>query len=177
MSYPLDPATSYPNGALGVTAAEMAQIRSGDFRAYVWVRWFSTTMLLVWPVFALRLAGTGFEDACGREYLFSLPVTRRRVVATRLGVVLAQIAAFTIVPSLLLCAIAPLVDQRYPIDDALVHSALLIAGSFGVFGLTMFLRQVLTDVPAYVAVGAIVLLGGLVTFMIRDVTHRTASSA
>ncbi len=62
MSYPMDPATSYPNGALGVTAAEMTRLRTGDFRGYIWVRWFSTTMLLIWPVFALRLAGTGFED-------------------------------------------------------------------------------------------------------------------
>ena len=33
MSYPMDPVTSYPNGALGVTPAEMAQLRTGEFRA------------------------------------------------------------------------------------------------------------------------------------------------
>ena len=67
MSYPMDPATSYPNGALGVMYEEMTRLRSSDFRGYVWVRWFSTTMLLFWPVFALRLAGTGFEHSGGRE--------------------------------------------------------------------------------------------------------------
>jgi len=72
MSYPMDPLTTYPNGALGVLPHEMAQIRTGDFRSYIWVRWFSTTMLLIWPVFALRLAGTGLEGERGREYLLSL---------------------------------------------------------------------------------------------------------
>ena len=71
MSYPLDPATSFPNGALGVLPARDGAVRTGDFRAYVWVRWFSTTMLLFWPVFVVALAGTGFErrgtrDTCCR---------------------------------------------------------------------------------------------------------------
>ena len=83
MSYPMDPVRSYPNGALGVTAAEMTRLRTGEFRGYIWVRWFSTTMLLFWPVFALRLAGTGFEEAGGREYLLSLPATRRRIAISR----------------------------------------------------------------------------------------------
>ena len=63
----MDPVTTYPNGALGVLPAEMAQLRTGDFRGYVWVRWFSTTMLLFWPVYVIALAGTGFEAAGGRD--------------------------------------------------------------------------------------------------------------
>ena len=42
VSYPMDPVTTYPNGALGVTAAEMASLRSDEFRGYIWLRWFST---------------------------------------------------------------------------------------------------------------------------------------
>src|SRR5262245_51488223 len=80
MSYPMDPATSFPNGALGVTVAEMTRLRTGEFRGYIWLRWFSTAMLLIWPMFALRLAGTGFEESGGREYLLSLPENRRRIV-------------------------------------------------------------------------------------------------
>ena len=49
VSYPMDPVTSYPNGALGVTTAEMTRLRTGEFRGYIWLRWFSTTMLLIWP--------------------------------------------------------------------------------------------------------------------------------
>jgi hypothetical protein len=75
VSYPMDPVTTYPNGALGVTAAEMASLRSDEFRGYIWLRWFSTTMILFWPVFAIRLAGTGLEESAGREYFLSLPVT------------------------------------------------------------------------------------------------------
>ena len=170
MSYPMDPATSYPNGALGVTTAEMTRLRTGDFRAYIWLRWFSTTMLLMWPVFAIRLAGTGLEESGGREYLLSLPATRRNIAMTRLSVSAAQIAAITIVPSLLVCAMAPLQGQRYPISDALVHSFILMVGGIGLFGLTMFLRAITKDVAAYVVMGGLIFLVGLFTFLVQGFT-------
>ena len=170
MSYPLDPATSFPNGALGVSPAEMTLIRLGDFRSYVWVRWFSTTMLIFWPVFGAGLAGTGFERMAGREYLLSLPLTRRRIAWTRLALASIQIVAFTIVPSLFICAMAPLVGQRYPITDALVHSLILAVGGLGLFGLTLFFRTIGSDATAYAAVGTLVVLWGLMTFVVRDLT-------
>ena len=170
MSYPMDPATTYPNGALGVTAAEMTRLRTDEFRGYIWLRWFSTTMLLIWPVFAIRLAGTGLEESAGREYLLSLPATRRRIAVSRLTVSAGQIAAITIGPSLLLCAMAPLRGQHYPVSDALMHSAILMVGSLGLFGLTMFLRVMTRDVAAYLAVGALVFLVGLFTFVVQGFT-------
>jgi hypothetical protein len=170
VAYPQDPLTMFPNGALGVLPSEMEALRSGDFRGYVWVHWFSTTMLIFWPVAVMALAGTGFEQSSGREYLLSLPVTRRRIVLTRVGIVLAQIAAFTVLPSLLLCAMAPLRGQHYPVQDALVHSFILMGGGLALFGLTMFLRTTTADVPAFVAAGTIVVLGLTATFVIKDFT-------
>jgi len=167
MSYPMDPVTTYPNGALGVLPHEMAQLRTGDFRGYVWVRWFSTTMLLIWPVFALRLAGTGLEGERGREYLLSLPVSRRAIVATRLAVVFVEIGVFTLLPSLVLCAMAPLVGQRFPVSDMLVHSLILMAGGFSLFGLVTFFRSVTTDAAAYMAGAGVVVLCGLFTFVAK----------
>jgi ABC-type transport system involved in multi-copper enzyme maturation permease subunit len=164
MSYPMDPVTSYPNGALGVTSQEMELLRSNDFRSYLWLRWFSTTLLLFWPVLVMGLAGTGFESASGREYLLSLPVTRRRIAWTRLGLAAAQIATFTLVPTLLLCAMAPLVGQRYPIGDALAHCLILMVAGLGLFGLTLFLRVVMGTVQAYVVSAALVFLCALFTF-------------
>jgi hypothetical protein len=165
VSYPMDPQTSYPAGALGVLPAEMSQLRSGDFRGYVWVRWFSTTMLLMWPVYVLALAGTGFERAAGREYLLSLPLSRRRIVATRMAVVLTQVAVFTLLPSLLLCVMAPLRGQHYPVADAVVHSIILFVAGLGLFGLTTVLRTMLTDAAAYTAAAALVAMVGLFTFV------------
>jgi hypothetical protein len=170
MSYPMDPMTSYPNGALGVLPDEMARLRTGDFRGYVWVRWFSTTMLIFWPVYVIALAGTGFESSSGREYLLSLPFTRRRMVLTRLSVVFGQMAAFTVLPSLLVCAMAPLVGQRYPVGDALVHSLIVLISGLGLFGLTMFLRVMTTDVAAYTAAGALLVLCVLFTFVAKNFT-------
>jgi hypothetical protein len=171
VAYPQDPLTMFPNGALGVLPSEMEALRSGDFRGYVWVHWFSTTMLIFWPVFPMALAGTGFERSSGREYLLSLPVTRRRAVLTRVGLALAQITAITVLPSLLLCAMAPLRGLHYPVQDALVHSFILMGGGLGLVGLTMFLRMTAGgDLPAFVAAGTIVILGLGATFFIKDFT-------
>ena len=170
VSYPMDPQTTYPNGALGVLPAEMERLRGGDFRGYVWVRWFSTTMLLMWPVVVVALAGTGFERAAGREYLLSLPVSRRAIVLMRLVVVLTQIAAFTLLPSLLLCAMAPLRGQYYPVADAVVHSGILFVAGLGLFGLTVALRTTLADPAAYTAAAALISLVGLFTFVAHDFT-------
>jgi hypothetical protein len=170
VAYPMDPISSYPSGALGVLPDEMARLRTGDFRGYVWVRWFGTTMLLFWPVFVIAMAGTDLERHAGREYLLSLPVTRRRIMLTRLGVTVGQIAAFTVLPSLLLSAMAPLRGQHYPVHDALVHSAILLGGGSALFGLTMFLRTTMNEAAAFVAVGALVVLGLVFTFAITEVT-------
>jgi hypothetical protein len=170
MSYPMDPMTTYPHGALGVLPEEMARLRVSDFRGYIWVRWFSTSMLLAWPVFVIALAGTGFEQSAGREYLLSLPVTRRRAMLSRLVVVLAQIAALAALPSLLVSAMAPLRGQYYPVGDALAHSAILFVAGLGLFGLTMFLRSITTDAAAYVAAGGIVILVAMFTFLVVPFT-------
>lgn len=170
LSYPMDPAASYPHGALGVLPQEMAQLRTGAFRGYVWVRWFSTTMLIFWPVFAAALASTGFEETRGREYLLSLPVTRRRMVLARVAMALAQIAAFTVLPTLLVCAMAPLVGQRYPVTDAVVHAAILFVGGLGLFGLALFLRVVATDAAAFMTLAALIVICGLLTFLVTAFT-------
>lgn len=170
VAYPMDPVTSYPNGALGVLPQEMARLRTPEFTGYAWVRWFSTTMLLIWPVFVVQLAGTGLESSAGREYLLSLPVTRRRVVLERLAVVGTQIVLFTIVPTLLLCAMAPLRGVYYPWTDALVQCVLLLLSGTALFGLVMFLRAVTNQAAAYVAAGALLVLCGMFTFVATGFT-------
>ncbi len=97
-------------------------------------------------------------------------MTRRRIALTRLAVVFAQIAAFTILPSLLLSAMAPLRGQHYPVEDAVVHSLILLVSGLGLFGLTMFLRVVMNDAAAFTAAGALMVLCILFTFVAKDVT-------
>ena len=96
--------------------------------------------------------------------------TCRNIAIARMTVSAAQIAAITIVPSLLVCAMAPLQGQHYPISDALVHSFILMVGGLGLFGLTMFLRAITRDVAAYVVMGGLIFLVGLFTFLVQGFT-------
>ena len=91
-------------------------------------------------------------------------------MVTRLVVVVGQIAALTVLPTLLLCALAPLVGQRYPLGAALAQCAILLAGGLGLFGLTMFLRVITTDAAAYVAAGGLLVLCILFTFVAKAFT-------
>ena len=65
---------------------------------------------------------------------------------------------------------APLVGQRYPVSDVLIHSAILMVGSLGLFGLTMFLRVLMTDAAAYTAAAALLVLCGMFTFVAKGFT-------
>ena len=51
-----------------------------------------------------------------------------------------------------------------------MHSAILMVGSVGLFGLTMFLRVMTKDVAAYVVVGGLIFLLGLFTFLVKNFT-------
>ncbi len=51
-----------------------------------------------------------------------------------------------------------------------MHSAILMVGSLGLFGLTMFLRVMTRDVAAYVAMGRLIFLVGLFTFLVKGFT-------
>ena len=74
-------------------------------------------------------------------------------------------------PSLLVCAMAPLVGQRFPVSDALAHSRDPAASAASaLFGLTMFLRMVMNDAAAFTAAGALVVLCLILTFVAKDLT-------
>ena len=122
----------------------MTRLRTDEFRGYIWLRWFSTTMLLIWPVFAIRLAGTGLEESAGREYLLSLPATRRRI-----AILASDRQRRTDRGDHDRAVAAGLRDGAAPGpalsgQDALIHSVILMVGGLGLFGLTMFLRVMTT---------------------------------
>jgi len=60
----------------------------------------------------------------------ALPVSRSRLVATHVGVGLSELAVLSLLPALLIPAISPLVNEAYPISQALHFSILwFICGS------------------------------------------------
>ncbi len=58
VGYPDDFSTRFPNGALAV-GADQARALLHDGRAYIWLSWFGTSLLLGLSFLALALGSTG----------------------------------------------------------------------------------------------------------------------
>jgi hypothetical protein len=140
-------------------AAELAQ----QYRGYVWSQWFGQNLIQLWTIFAVIL-GTGglLSQASGGGALFtlSLPVSRRRHLAVRGGIGLAERCALALVPSLLVPLLSPGIGQSYSVGDALAHALCLFVAGSVFFSLAFLLSTVFGDVwrPLLIALCAAAVL-------------------
>jgi hypothetical protein len=172
--YPDDYAQRFPNGALAV-GAEQVRALLHDGRAYIWLSWFGTSLLLGLSFIALALASTGIVRntdggaAPGVAYALSMPVSRRKLAGVRVTAGVLELAAAAILPTLLVCALAPTQGQSFPIGQAVTHALLALAGVTSLYGLFVFLSVTLGELPKAVVGGALLLLYGTFTFLTSGV--------
>jgi ABC-type transport system involved in multi-copper enzyme maturation permease subunit len=144
---PLVPRDGGDNG-LAVRIREAAEVVR-DYRGYVWFQWFNKNLTQVWTLFAAVLGTGGLLAQAtrgGALFTLSLPVTRARLVWVRAAIGLAELAALALVPSLIVVALSPAIDQSYGVADALVHSACIIVAGSVFFSLASLLSTVFGDV-------------------------------
>jgi ABC-type transport system involved in multi-copper enzyme maturation permease subunit len=143
---PLAESMSLPSGpAAGLAAAirEAVELQR-EFGGFIWYRVFRDNLLLFGLLFAVLLGcGGPLTEVRKGSALFtlSLPVTRRRLFGTRAALGLAQCAAITILPALVVTLLAPAIGQAFSPVDALAHGLCLfvVAGLF--FALTSLLSS------------------------------------
>jgi hypothetical protein len=174
VGYPDDSTHRFPNGALAV-GADQARALLHDGRAYIWLSWFGTSLLLGLSCIALALASTGIVKnaeggaAPGVAYVLSMPVSRRKLAGVRVTTGVLELAVAAILPSLLVCALAPTQGQSFPIDRGMTHALLATAGVTSLYALFVFLAVTLGELPKAVAGGAFLLLYGAFTFLTSEV--------
>ena len=152
-------------GELGRRIQESVQVMS-EYHGYVWSQWFGKQLDQMWLLFAVLLGTGGLVVQTvrgGALFTLSLPVSRQRLVFVRAALALGELAVLAIVPSLALVALSPAIGQSYGVSDALVHSACLVVGGAGFFGLASLLSTVFSDVwrPALIALLIAVVLASL----------------
>ena len=153
-----DPSTEL--GRLIREAAELAR----DYRGYVWSRWFGEELSHLWTLFAVLLGSGGLMSQSvrgGALFTLSLPVSRSRVLAARAAIALAELVVLALVPTLVLVALSPAIEESYPLGDALVHSACLVIAGSALFSLAFMLSTVFSDLwrPPLIALLVAVVLG------------------
>jgi len=172
--YPDDYTTRFPNGALAVGADQVRALLH-DGHAYIWLSWFGTSLLLGLSFLALALASTGLVrspeggPAPGVTYALSMPVSRRKLAGVRVATGFLELAAAAILPTLLVCALAPTQGASFPVGEGLTHAFLALSGVSALYGLFVLLSTVLGELSKGVLGGAILFLYGMLTFLATGV--------
>lgn len=161
-------------GELGRRIREGAEL-SSSFRGYVWAQWMRQAMTNLATLFAVLLGAGGlFSRASGDSalYALSMPASRDRVLGVRAVTGLAELAAMTVIPVILLPLLSPGVGEHYSLVDALVHGGCLFVAAATFFSLALLLSTVFTDLwrPLLIACGVAVALS-LYEAVLRGQAH------
>jgi hypothetical protein len=110
------------SGEIGRLIKDAVEIQR-DFRGFVWLQWFRQNLTQGATLLAVLLGNGGILSRTSGGVLFtlSLPVTRHDLLKTRAVTGLAELAALSLVPSLLIPLMAPSIGQSYSVLDSLVH--------------------------------------------------------
>jgi ABC-2 type transport system permease protein len=133
-----------PTGLLADQINRMNHL-SATFRGYIWVQFISQNLSNLWTVFAVLLAADAPFSRRGAAFTLSLPVSRRRLWATRAATDAAELGVLALIPMLLIVLLAPAVGQTYSLGDALVHGMHMIAGGAVFYCLASLLSTVFDD--------------------------------
>ena len=135
------------SGELGRRIKEGVELAS-TYRGYIWSQWFSQNVAEMGTLFAILL-GSGSPIAQGSAgaalFTLSLPASRNRLLAVRTATGLGEWLTITLVSSLVIPLLSPIVGERYSLSSALVHGACLFAAGTVFFSLAVLLSALLGD--------------------------------
>jgi hypothetical protein len=155
-------------GARDASMRAQAATMAADINLRHWVDiyWSARPTTAPWVLFAALLGAGGIvsqSEGRGALFLLSLPVSRDRILFTRIAVGLAELAALAVIPALGFVVFAPSVGQIYPIAEAVSHGLEMFVEGLLAFGLATWLSTVFTDLwrPVLIALTTLVLAEGL----------------
>lgn len=158
---PLVPATDV-DGELGRRIREAVEL-SREYRGYVWSQGFRENLAQMGTLFAVLLGTGGLISGGAALFTLSLPVSRRRLLGTRVAAGLGEWLVLAFMPALLIPLLSPAIGESYSVVAALVHGACLFVAGAVFFSLAILLSTMFADVwrPLLFALMVAVLLAGL----------------
>jgi ABC-type transport system involved in multi-copper enzyme maturation permease subunit len=142
---------------LGPAIREAIELNE-NFRGFIWYQTFRQNLSQMGVFFALLLGCGGLlaESSKGSAlFTLSLPVTRRQLLGARAATGLAQLAAISMLPPLVVSILAPSIGQRFGIVDALAHGLCIFVVAAVFFSLAAFLSTLFHDTwrPLLIGIG------------------------
>jgi hypothetical protein len=158
----LEPDALSQSGVLGRVIVESVAAER-TYRGYIWFQWFRQNLSQMGTLFAVLLgSGSLLSGSSGGGTMFtlSLPASRNRWLVARAAVGLGESLVLTLIPSLAIPLLSPLIGQQYEVADALVHAACLFTVGAVFFSLAFLLSTVFADIwrPLLIACGVAVAL-------------------
>jgi ABC-type transport system involved in multi-copper enzyme maturation permease subunit len=114
------------------------------FVHYIRDAWFSGVSPQLWCLFAILLGSGGLVAQAqrgGALFALALPVSRVRLILTRVGVVLVELYLLALLPSLSVTVWAWAAGQRYASPDVFVVASCLFVGGALFFAIPFFLSS------------------------------------
>jgi hypothetical protein len=133
------------SGELGRRIREAMDL-ARDYRGYVWSQGFQQNLSNLGTLFAVLLGTGGLMSGGAALFTLSLPVSRRRLLGTRVAAGLAEWLVLAFVPALLIPLLSPAVGESYSAAAALAHGVCLFVAGTVFFSLAILLSTVFGDV-------------------------------
>jgi ABC-type transport system involved in multi-copper enzyme maturation permease subunit len=144
---PMMPAAATAGG--GLVAERIREIAglSATYRGYIWAQVLRQNLTQMFSLFAVLLGAGGLatQGARGALFTLSLPVSRNQLLGVRTATGLAELAALSFVPLLLLPLISPAVGQHYALADTLIHGLCLFVAGAVLFSAACLLSTIFHD--------------------------------
>jgi hypothetical protein len=152
-------------GELGRRIREAMDL-ARDYRGYVWSQGFQQNLVNLGTLFAVLLGTGGLLSGGAALFTLSLPVSRRRLLGTRIAAGLGEWLVLAFVPALLIPLLSPAIGESYSVVAALAHGVCLFVAGTVFFSLAILLSTVFGDVwrPLLIALTVAVVLAGLEAF-------------
>jgi len=150
-------------GQLGEEIRKAIEL-SSSFHGYQWLKWDNGSIIQMGTLFAVLLgAGGVFSQTTGggAYYTLALPVSRRRLLATRAATGLVELFLLLLLPTLAIPLAAPAIGESASFLDAFVHGVCAFIASSLFFSLTLLLATVFADVwrPVLITIAIAGLIG------------------
>jgi ABC-2 type transport system permease protein len=116
-----------------------------SYALYIWLSLSHGFLQFLWVVAAviLGLGGLRREHANGVSgFSLALPVSRRAHVVSRFITGAGEAVALGFIPGVIVAVLSPLTGFNYPLGQALLFAALLVAGGLVFYALGFFLSEI-----------------------------------
>ncbi len=146
-------------------AIQEALLAEHTYRGFIWYQWFQQNLLQMGTLFA-ALLGSGnllSGPSGGTTFTLSLPASRGRWLAARAVMGGGELLALTVLPSLVIPLVSPLIGQHYAVSSALVHAFCLFVVAAMFFCLAFLFSTMFADLwrPLLFAIGIAIVAGVL----------------